>query len=510
MTFGSPHGMRVDSRVPSFGHATLFAAVVAFTVFLALRDVPFLSEDWTHLAEAREQSSFLASLDPRLEPLRPFQHAFFWVLAHCGVPWTDPALPMCARVTAFVLHLASCALVYALARELGLSKTASAIAMALFVAFPSVKSLVWPAAIGSPGRVACELASLACFVRWTRTSSRIAGTLAFVFFVLGLGFHESAMLLPAFFVLWIGLAGEPGEPGGTGMRDVIARLLRKLRERTFFSACALGIAYVLYQAFLRPQRHHDWKSLDALPANGVKAALSLVPGSVRAFAIEGLRGHEGAIGWLVGGAAVAAVLIVLARALARTSLSHSELSRFLALAIAIELTLPVLGTGFAQRYATLAAAFLAIGLAAWFERAPSLLRGTAIALLIVSMLVDTATDAIDASAAGRSALQVIASARTERASAPADSVIAVVDLPDMMGRENDLPVFNWGADIAFAEYGLGRQWLFWRTREFKTTTSVERVDADRIAEALRTGGPRVLVYSPGVGLVPAVAGPWSK
>src|SRR5439155_18624388 len=160
-------------------------------------------EDWTHLAAAREQGSFLVSLDPRLEPLRPFQHVFFWMLAHCGIPWTDPVLPALARTVAFALHLFSCALVYALARELGLSKTASAIAMALFVAFPSVKSLVWPAAIGSPGRVMCELASLVCFVRWTRTSSRTAGALALAFFVLALGFHESAMLLPAFFVLWV-------------------------------------------------------------------------------------------------------------------------------------------------------------------------------------------------------------------------------------------------------------------------------------------------------------------
>ena len=52
--------------------------------------------------------------------------------------------------------------------------------------------------------------------------------------------------------------------------------------------------------------------------------------------------------------------------------------------------------------------------------------------------------------------------------------------------------------------GLGRQWLFWRTRDSRTTTNVERVDTERIAEALRTGRPRVLVYASGSGLVPAL------
>ena len=73
--------------------------------------------------------------------------------------------------------------------------------------------------------------------------------------------------------------------------------------------------------------------------------------------------------------------------------------------VAFELALPVLGAGFVQRYAYLAAAFLAIGLAAWSTRAAEdgrsapPLRALAVALFAMIGLVDTFADVRDERAA---------------------------------------------------------------------------------------------------------------
>src|SRR5262249_50998143 len=156
---------------------------------------------------------------------------------------------------------------------------------------------------------------------------------------IALGFHESAMLLPAIFAAWIAFRG-----GGT-IHDALARVRRALRDPWILALFVLACAYFV-QLFFRPQRHHQAKALDSLPANVVKATLALVPEWIRAPAVEGLRGHLGVAGYALGACAIVVIAIA-----ALWILRRSTFGRFVVLAVGLELLLPVLGTGFAQRYA---------------------------------------------------------------------------------------------------------------------------------------------------------------
>jgi hypothetical protein len=448
--------------------------------------VPFLSEDWTQLAALREVGTLGAALDPAREPLRPFQHAFFWLLAHCGLDPAGSLLPALARSAAFALQALSCAAVVGLARAAGLSTARSALALVLFALFPAVKALAWPAAIGSPGRVALELVALLLFVRRLQGARAATGALGLLAFVLALGFHESAFLLPAAVVLWAGCVG------GATLRAGIERARAALRDPFVRAACLLAVLHVVHLAFLRPQRHHGAKSLASLPANGVKAALSLAPEWLREIGVEGLRGHRGTAGWIAACAALLVVLLAFALALRR-----GGLLRFAALSTALDLALPVVGAGFVQRYACLAAAFAALGLAAACATRRAALPVLALALCWAA---DSATDALEIRRAGAVSLQVAADARAARARVGPGTAIAVVDLPDMAGAEEDVPWFNWGAALFLEAHGAAGPWVPWRTRAFRTTSDVELVDPARPARAGAAGTP-VLRFD-GRGLVP--------
>lgn len=464
----------------------------------AFVDVPFVSEDWTHLAEMRPVGSLLSALDPRTEPLRPFQHAFFWILGHSGIDPVESTLPIAAHVFAFLLHAASCGLVWLLAREAGARGIGPWLAVALFACFPNVKSVAWSAAIGNPGRVCCELLALWAWVRHVDAPSGRRALLGLVAFVLALCWHESALLLPGILAAWIVFLRA--EDVRTGLK----RLVAKLSDPWILAFFALGLAYVAY-LFLRPSRHHRAKSFDALPANVVKAATALCPEDLRTLIVEGFRAQAG-LAFVVAGVLFA--LLALGTIVLWT---RSRTARFVLAVVALELGLPALSTGFVQRYAYFASASVAIGLALWVTghvNAPrgesaregtdrdASARGPAARWIVVLVLGglwarDALVDAHDYRKLGQRIPAWFEDLRAHRARVGDAAPIAIVDPPDMCGAEGDVPVFNWGLDHALEAHQIRGPWLLWRTRDYRTSSNVEHVDTERVRAAGEAGVPAI-------------------
>jgi hypothetical protein len=154
--------------------------------------------------------------------------------------------------------------------------------------------------------------------------------------------------------------------------------------------------------------------------------------------------------------------------------------------------LPVLGTGFTQRYAYFSSALIAIGLGVWLQRASMQPRAFVVAAIAALWALDAFVDAFEYRAAGREAQAILSAASDARARAGPGVHIALVDPPDMSGAEHDVPTFNWGLDYFLSAHGADGPWLLWRTRPFATNTNVELVDRERIERARREGAPRLI------------------
>lgn len=456
-----------DSRARSAQYGSIaFLALL----WIVVAPVPFLSEDWTQMDQLGRVETFFGALDPAREPLRPLQHAFLWILAHCGL---DPAgwLPAAARAGAFLLHGLACWAVWGLARRAGLGVASAAVALALFAVFPNVKMLAWPAAIGSPGRTAFELVALLFLVRRHQDGRARDGWIGIAALVLALGSHETALLLPAILLAWIACVGA--ESVASGVRRAVAAL----RDPFVLASCALGAAHLVHLLFFRPGRVHGAKDPAAIPANVVKAAFALAPEFVREIGVEGFRGHRGAVGLVAACVAIAAVGVVAAILVRR-----GGLARFGMIAIALDLGLAVAGAGFVQRYACLASAFAALALAEWARTARPVLRA-GLVVLGIAWATDAVRDAFEIRAAGKAALGLAAEVRSLGGTRP----LAIVGVPDMVGAEEDVPYFNWGGALFLRAHGAAGPVELLRERAFRTNSDQPLVDAARL-RALQAAG----------------------
>ncbi len=473
-----------SARIPIF--AFVLTVGVLTLAHGLLRDMPFISEDWTQLAEMRAVPTFLGALDPAIEPLRPLQHAYFWILAHCGGDPAGTSMPYAARALAFVLQAGSCACVYLLAREatarrIGGGHLGALAALALFLSFPNVKTLAWTAAIGSAGRVCFELLALLLLVQHARQPRALRALFGLAAFAIALSFHESAMLLPAMLVLWIAFVQAET------LREGLSRLRVAARDPWLRVLFAVTVLYGLYLVF-RPQRYHELKSLLSLPAGIVKAATALLPEAVRVRVVDGFRDHDTDTLGLV----VACVLFLALAAGALVLLRGSRIARFVLLACALDLGLAVVGAGFVQRYAYFSSALVAIGLGVWLARNPVILRGALIVALGAWWGLDSAHDIRDMRATRRACDDLVREARDRRAALGAGVPIVILDPIDMTGSERDIPLFNWGLDFLLEAHGVAGPWPLWRTRPFSTSTNVELVDAETLRQARRTGSPPIV------------------
>ena len=446
--------------------AVAFLALLWFLV----APVPFLSEDWTQMEQLSRVETLFAALDPAREPLRPLQHAFLWTLANSGFDLAG-WLPAAARAVAFLLHGLAFWAVWQLARRADARLTAPIVALAFFAVYPNLKMLAWPAAIGSPGRTAFELVALLFLVRRHQDGRARDGWLGLAALAVALGFHETALLLPAILLAWIACVGTENIASG------VRRAFAALRDPFVLAACAMGAAHLVHLLFFRPGRVHGAKDLSAIPANVVKAAFALAPEFVRDLGVEGFRGHGGAIGLVAASVAIAAVGVV-----AVVLLRRGGLARFAVLAIALDLGLAVAGAGFVQRYACLASAFLALALADWSRATKPALR-TGLIVLALLWAADSLRDALEIRAAGRGALALAAEVQHLGGA----RAIAVVGVPDMIGAEEDVPYFNWGGTFFLRAHGVTAPVQLLRERAFRTNSDQGLVDRAHL-DALRAAG----------------------
>ena len=466
----------------------VLALAVVVLAWTGVKDAPFLSEDWTHLAEARGDAGWWSAFDLAREPLRPLQHLVFHLLASSGAP--DP---VSARALSFALHVAACALVFFLALELlrGVAKDdaertrAASGAALLFALAPNVKGLAWTAAISTPARAVFLLAALLAFARALRTGSRGARAAFVACFGLALLAHESAIVLPASCVAWAVCApnGTEAVERPSRFRAGFDRAVAALKRPELALVVLAALLYVVYSAFLRPERHHGLKSLDSLPANVVKASLALVPELVRANVVEFLRAHPGA-----GGLAGAGLLFAVLGALAAWILVRGNaLARFALVAVALDLVLPVLSTGFTQRYAYFGSACAALALGAWAARTWKPWTLGVVLALGCAWGADQLRDVEEYAEAGKRAERLVEFACRKRAQTPAATPVAIVDPPDVAGAEEDVPVWNWGLVEALERRAPGGGFVVWRTKPYHTSTDVELVTVERVRAAAAHG-----------------------
>ncbi len=481
----------VENRLPWIAAAVVLGLLAV--QLGALGRVPFISEDWTQMAEMRAVPTFFGALDPSLEPLRPFQHAFFWVIAHCGGHPSETTMPFVAHAFAFLLQAGSCACVWFLAREAGARRLGALAACVLFAVFPNVKTLAWSAAIGTPGRTFIELAALLLLARHARSARPRDAILGLLAFALSLGFHESAMLLPAILVLWIVFVQ------GATWREGLSKLWRAARDPWLLAFALAAFVYAV-QLVLRPQRHHGLKSFASLPANIVKGETALAPEWIRTLVVDGFRaGTSHALAFATAGVlfvAIAVLVVVLAR--------RSQVARFVLCASAIDLGLAVIGAGFVQRYAYWSSALVAIGLGVWIGRDVGLgrpsqarvaantgyrrqARAAVVIVLGAWWVFDTAIDVRDIDRIGPTVTHLVQVVHDVRERGGPSASIVIVDPPDMTGTERDVPLFNWGLDYLLEGHGLAGPWRLWRTRPYATGTNVELVDPARVESARAEG-----------------------
>lgn len=474
--------------------AALLTVGVVAVEYSMIAGLPFFSEDYTLTALAATQAGPLDALSLELVPLRPLQHLFFHWVAHGanGVAAT-------ARIPGVALHMGSCLLVYFLARKLGAGVLGGVVAMTLYAVFPNCKSFVWTAAIGWPGRQFFLLLSLVAFLHHAQKSSLLATCICVTSLVLALGFHQGAFLLP---VLAVACSLGMADAGSQGSARAV---IRRLKDPLLLGITLLVIVYLVYLVVLRDNRHTEVRSFAALPANLVKSSLCLFPEWYRQFVVEGLRG--GGLGFLAAAGAFLVVPILVGVILCKGSL----LARCLLSIIVLDLALPALTTGFVQRYAYLASAFLACGLGRWIETLGARSRvgaGAIFLLLATQWAYDSHRDIQEYREAGRVTtrlLQQALAAYEERA--PEESII-VVNIPTCWGSENDLPLFNWGFGQALlqldqAQNGAGRagsrlqRLELWRTRILYTNftnSDLRLVSEARLLGAIRNPSSRVLEY----------------
>jgi hypothetical protein len=433
------------------------AALVVLVLYSSTAALPFFSEDFSLQGRVEAYRSAWEIFDPAQVPFRPLQHGYFRLLVELG-----PVAPWLARVPAFALFLLSALLVADLARQLGCSARGAWVALIAYLCFPSVKGLVWVAAISGPGRVTCLLAGLCLFTRHLERPSARTGLGLFAAQLLALAFHPSGIVLaPACLLIVWARSGAPLVRGWPA-------LLRRLREPFLAGLVLVVLAYGLGMSLLWSHGYPQSQPA-AVFGNLARASLALFPEALRFPAIEGLRGHGGTLGFFFGLAAVGGAWLAYAVALLRAP----PLARALLLAALLDLLLPAVSVGFVVRYAQLAGALCACaaGLALDATAAPSRARrglAAGLALLLAGWAYDTAFDVAEYREAGAVSRRIFAQAAEARARLGPETTIALVDLP-RAGAARRHPPLQLGHPPRACARGDPGPWEILRTKEYASS-----------------------------------------
>lgn len=470
---------RTISRVPLMAFIGFFI-YTAFQYF-RLAELPWLSDSYCFLEEANTYKNFFAIFDPELVPLRPLPRLYFYLLDRCG--WSFPSI---ARVFPFLLHFGSGILLYLLALRLGLSWKAAIFSVALFFAYPNTKNLAWVAAINAPGRVFFSLLCLTSYISYENSRNLAKGLFSWSMFLIALGFHQSAITLPILCILYT------ASRRGTPFKNIRPRPCRLDIPAMLFILSAFF--YFIYMAFFRENRYHGVRELDALPANIVKASVVFFPEWIRGIITDGFRGKFGVIGF---GSSITIVMGFLGFL---TTLTFKKPKTLLfSVPVALDLALPVLATGFTQRYAYFSVCFFSMLLIESMRKhwhKPAYKVGL---LLFVGLLaLDTNYDMNEQRQAGSISNTLLDQARAAREMAGNNRPLIFIDPPDVWGSEHDISFFNWGFDVALRMRGISGPWEIWRTRKYWTNTHIPLSNLDRLKEKAQSTNSIILHYDPSI------------
>lgn len=457
----------------------LALAWIAFA-FAAVAHLPIASDSLLALERVAAMDGPGELFD--LRPIyRPLEVSWFFVLDRTGSdqPWVARTLPL-------LKHLAACIAVHALARELGASRTAAAAGALLFAVAPTTKLLGWVMAHSTQGRTLWVLVGLVAFLRIERgpRAGRPWGRLAALAtaMVLGLLQHPSTIELPLICLAWIVLSSKEG---------ALAGLRRSASHGPLLVLCALGAAYVAFTLFVLPERYHVLRSVDALPANVAKGLTCVLPEPLRIAMLDGLRGSDGPVALAVSGLAGLGLLGALAAAFRRGGPGI----RLVIVAVGIDLAIPVLTTGVVQRHAYFPFAFVSIGGALALTARPRVAAPVA-ALVGALWLADSWTDLREQREAGEIVERVVAQCGETRDEVGARRTVVVLELPCGWGREQDVPVFNWGFAEALRRAGVEGRFVPWRTESAGTSTSQKLVEAATLDARLEKMNAVALRFDP--------------
>ena len=421
--------------------------------YLLVGGLPLFSEDYSHGARVAALDGVWQCFSHEITPPRPFLH----LLLYAGIHWWEQN-PWLLRLPGFACEVLAILGLARLVAAGGGTQVQALGAAALFAAFPVLKGVFWPAAIGGPGRVAFSLWALAWFA--TRKRSWWAGPASVACLALALLCHQSAVLIVPMLGLWIVL---------------VERDWRALADRWLCAHAVVAAGFTLWAASV-PDVHSGVVAGGAVAANVVKAACALLPEDLRFLIVEGFRRQHGAAGFVLAALLFSAHALVLLMAFWR----GRALVRFVLLAGALDLLLPILKTGFSLRYASFAAALactvlVRAGRARWL-----------VLLLGACWLFDSMRALHDVRAAGAEISRILQVTATAARSVAPDRLLVLANPPGMWGRERDLPVCNWGLGEALRREGVTRRVRLVRTIDYLTTSDVERVPAAALAELERS------------------------
>ncbi|MBL8724874.1 MAG: hypothetical protein JNK49_12560 [Planctomycetes bacterium] len=446
-----------------FAPAVVVLAVVA-AAWAAVAGMPLLSESWTQLALVRGFAGPASAFDPALVPFRPLQHLGFWLFDRVG------AEPAVGRAVTFGCHVGAALLVFAITVRLGASRRAAWCAMLLFLAWPSAKGLTWLAAVSGPARTCCLLWLSWAAVAWSQRPSAALGAGMVAVLAIALGFHQSCVIAPV--VVGLGLVALAS---GTLLQRARAACAA-LRQPMLLGFVLLAAGYAFYVGVLQQRSYHGAAQGGAIAANVARAVLAFAPEWLRLPALDGLR--SGGAGLVLGGAAVAG----LAGAWAWAFWRGDATTRWLLAIVPLDLVLPVATTGFVGRYAYFGAALLAIALARSIDRVGGALRVWGVPVLVGALWAfDHAVDIRELQKAGQLLQRLGDGAAAARAAAGPGQRVALVDAPDHVGGDNDIPVANWGLAEALAARGIDGPWLLLRVPRCWTTSDHRAVDAAELS-----------------------------
>lgn len=416
-------------------HAPLIAALLAAAASAPGLALPFLSDDWTHIADVAERPT----LRTPFGYFRPLCMATYWLDRRIGglSPWFF-------HLTNLMLIAAVAALVVILVRRFTGEARLAGLTGILFALHPyHVENAAWIAARADPLYALLFLAAAWSYDRWRAASERLP-IAALLLFEGALLAKETAVSLPPFLLI-LGLC--------TGNR----RVTRAEWLRGYLPLAGVGFTHFL---LLRPSvlGGVDIGILDSFGIRWIKNLLAFAAAAVLPAHTESLEGRPA----LWGALAVLATgcLVVLARRHA----GRLPPAVWAALPMFAALLGPSL-VSFQERYLFLPGAASALALAALLNAAAPRSRAVALALLLSCSAASACEHWVGWFDAGRASTRLIGDL-TRASLRPEVREIVVANMPHRVH----------GAPVA-ADFGAAVRLSGGRPVMVRTAAAVDYPDA---------------------------------